>query len=276
MSAIAIIAGMELTSIVRRRLIPLFAVAFASIVVAIGAASGAVHEIGGSDTLQRTTFAAVPLALVLVPIVALLVGVTGHAGEPGSESFLFTQPVLRSEILVGKWLGQLLAVCGSIAVGLGAGGLLVVAQADFSFSGWRSFAGLVVSAMALGAVFLSIAALLASTIARRGTAIGAALFAWFGFVLLYDGLVIAVAQLLTGRTGARVLFTSVFGNPVDLVRLLMLAGAGTPHLLGAAGESWVRFLGGTSMAVSTSVAILLLWTIAPLFAAALVLERRDL
>jgi len=36
---------------------------------------------------------------------------------------------------------------------------------------------------------------------------------------------------------------SVF-NVVDLVRILTLTLEGTPHILGVAGESWMRTLGG--------------------------------
>jgi Cu-processing system permease protein len=135
---------------------------------------------------------------------------------------------------------------------------------------------LILAALALGAVFLSIAALLSSAIATRGTALGACLFAWFVFVLLYDGVAIALAQLLDGRAGARVLFGSVFGNPIDLVRLVALGLSGMPQVLGAAGESWMRFLGGPGAAAATSIAGLVLWIALPLLAAWRVLSRRDL
>jgi Cu-processing system permease protein len=274
MTAIQTIAGTELVSAVRRRWSQLFMTAFALIVLAMAASSGAVHELGVSDGLERTTIAVMPLVLALVPMMALLVGVTGHAGEAGSEAFLFTQPVSRIEVLLGKWAGQLLAVCGTIALGLGIGGLGVAVQAGSS--GWKVFGSLVAAAILLAAVFLSIAALLAAAIPRRTTAIGASLFAWFCFVLLYDGVMIALAQSLTGRSGARVLFTSVFGNPVDLVRLLVLAFSGTPHILGAAGDSWMRFLGGPAQAAGMSVGMLVLWALLPLVAAWRALAHRDL
>jgi Cu-processing system permease protein len=274
MTAIGTIARIELVSAARRRWTPLFTAALALLVMATAAASGAVHDTGGSDTLERTAIAVVPLMLALVPLAALLMGVTGHAGEPGSETFLFTQPVSRKEVLLGKWTGQLLAVWGAIAFGVGGGAAIVAAQSDLA--GWPAFAVLVAGAMALGAVFLSIAALLAAATTRRGTALGACLFAWFGFVLLYDGVVIAVAQSLTGASGARVLFGSVFGNPVDLVRLFVLSWSGAPDVLGAAGESWTRFLGGSSRAIGGSAAAIVVWTLGPLAAAWRVLERRDL
>jgi hypothetical protein len=51
-------------------------------------------------------------------------------------------------------------------------------------------------------------------------------------------------ELLTGSAGGRVLFGSVFGNPADLIRVAALSVSGTPNVLGAPGDSWVRFLCG--------------------------------
>jgi Cu-processing system permease protein len=273
MNAVMTIARIELVSVARRRWTRFFTIAFGLIVVAIAGSSGAVHELGGSDGLARTTVAIVPLMLALVPLIALVVGATGHAGEAGSEAFLFTQPVSRHEVLLGRWAGQFLAISAAIALGLGGGGIIVAAESDLS--SWLTFAALIIGALTLGAVFLSIAALLAAAIPRRGTVLGACLLAWFGFVLLYDGVAIALAQSLAGRSGARVLFGSVFGNPVDLVRLFVFAWLPTPDL-GAAGESWTRFLGGPGRAAGVSAAAIALWTVLPLAAACRLLARRDL
>jgi hypothetical protein len=96
------------------------------------------------------------------------------------------------------------------------------------------------------------------------------------FVLLYDGLALALAAWLTGPAGGRVLFASVFANPVDLIRIAILQMAGTPSTLGAAGEAWTRFLGGElrgAIAIGIAVAA---WTAAPLLVGATILRRRDL
>ena len=78
------------------------------------------------------------------------------------------------------------------------------------------------------------------------------------------------------RAGARVLFASVFGNIIDLVRVLALLLAGTPHVLGAAGESWLRTLGGPSGASWLSAFALLAWIFIPLAIAVRIRESRDL
>jgi hypothetical protein len=120
------------------------------------------------------------------------------------------------------------------------------------------------------------AAAIASTTDKRVTALGVSIFAWFAFVLLYDGAALSLAGWLTGSVGGRVLFASVLGNPVDLIRVAMLLLSGTPHVLGAAGDAWTRFLGGNVQAAVMAAGALTLWTVVPLAGAVRMLARRDL
>ena len=52
--------------------------------------------------------------------------------------------------------------------------------------------------------------------------------------------------------------------------------AGTPHVLGAAGESWLRALGGPEPALLLSSAALAGWIVIPLAIAAHIHARHDL
>jgi hypothetical protein len=95
-------------------------------------------------------------------------------------------------------------------------------------------------------------------------------------VLLYDGAALSLAGWLTGSRGGRVLSGSVFGNPADLIRVVSLSVAGTPNVLGASGDAWIRFLGGTATAGIAAIAALAVWMIAPLAVALRVIGSRDL
>jgi hypothetical protein len=63
---------------------------------------------------------------------------------------------------------------------------------------------------------------------------------------------------------------------VDLVRVLTLVLAGTPHVLGAAGESWLRALGGPAATSLMSTLALIAWILIPLAIAVRLRETRDL
>lgn len=272
--AVRTIARLEFVTVIRQRWVRLFAVAFALLTLAASYSSGALEELGGAEGFARTTVSLIPLVLVLVPLAALLLGVSGHTGEPGGEAFLFAQPVSRFEVLLGKWLGQTLSLGGALLAGFGAGALALTAAAGPE--GLPRFLVFVAACLLLAAAFLAVAAAVSARCSRRTAALGVAAFAWFFFVLLFDALALAAAGWLTGRAGARALFLSVFANPADLTRVLALSLAGTPHVLGAAGDAWLRFLGGPVPAVGLSVAALAAWVALPLEVARRAIARRDL
>jgi Cu-processing system permease protein len=274
LATVRVLAAAEFSAAVRLKWVRWLAAAFALLVVGAAWAAGAMSEISGAESFARTTVALVPLTLVLVPLTALLLGVTGQSGEPGTEAFFFAQPVARFEIVAGKWAGQTAALSAAIGLGFGAGALVVAGSAGAE--GLPRFLFFVAVSAALGGVFLAIAAVVSSAVPRRATAMSVAAFAWFFFVLLEDSAALALAGALTGRAGARALFLSVFGNPTAVARVLTLSVAGTPHVLGAAGDAWAFFLGGPAAAAVLAGAALLVWTAAALAGARALIGRRDL
>jgi Cu-processing system permease protein len=268
------IARLEVTAAARLNWIRLLTAAFALLAGAAAYSAGAADELSGADGFARTTVTLVPVVLILVPLAAVVLAVSGQSSEADGQSFLFMQPVSRAAVLVGRWLGQAAALGGAILAGLSIGAGVVALGSGVD--GIGRFALFGAAAVALALVFLSLGAAIAAATEKRVAALGAAVFVWFVFVLLYDGAMLSIAGYLTGRIGGRILFLSIFGNPADLVRLVALSWAGTPNVLGATGDAWLRFLGGTVAAGALAVGALAAWTLAPLIAGACLLNARDL
>lgn len=265
---------LDLVAASRLKWIRLLTLAFGLMAAAAAYSAGAAAEFSGAAGFERTTMTLVPVVLLLVPLAALVLGVSGQAADAGSEPFLFGQPIGRATVVIGRWAGQSAALAGAVAVGLGAGGAWIGMEAGPN--GALGFAFFVAASALLGVIFLAIAAAIASSTDRRLAALGVATFAWFFFVLLYDATALSLAQWIAGAAGGRVLFASVFGNPADLVRVIALNVSGTPNVLGAAGDAWVRFLGGTGLAALAAGTALATWTFGPLGIAAYLVRRRDL
>jgi Cu-processing system permease protein len=268
------IARLECIAVTRLKWVRLLTAAFATLTAAAAYSAGAANELTGADSFARTTMALVPVALLLIPLAAIVLGVSGQSCEPGSEAFLFSQPVSRATVLVARWLGEFAALGGAIVFGFGIGGIVVATGAGPA--GLVPFGAFVVLSAVLAAIFLALAAAIAAATDKRITALGIATFAWFFFVLLYDGVALAVAGWSTGLTGGRMLFASVFANPADLIRIAMLQTAGTSSVLGAAGEAWIRFLGGDVRAIVLMATALAAWVAAPLGVGVAALRARDL
>jgi Cu-processing system permease protein len=268
------IAQLELTAAVRLKWLRLLTAAFALLAAAAAYSAGAADELSGADGFARTTTTLVPLVLILAPLAAIVLGVSGQSAEPEGEPFLFAQPIGRPSVLIGRWLGESAALAIAVAGGLSAGGVVVALGSGFD--GVAGFTLFIAASVALAVVFASLAAAIAAATERRVTALGAGIFVWFLFVLLYDGAMLSAAGWLTGRAGGRLLLASVFGNPVDLVRIATLAWAGMPNVLGAAGDAWMRFLGGDARAALCAIAAIVLWIAAPLGLGSHLIARRDL
>ena len=274
MTHLLTIAQLELTAAVRLKWIRLLTAAFALLAAAAAYSAGVANEVTGAEGFARTTMALIPVVLILAPLSALILGVSGQASEPGSEPFLFGQPVGRSTVLIGRWLGESVALGASIVTGLGIGGVIIACGSGAD--GLLRFVFFVLSSVVLATIFLSIAAAIASATDTRVVALGVATFAWFFFVLLYDGAALSLAGWLTGSLGGRILFGSVFGNPTDLIRVVALSVAGASNVLGAAGDAWVRFLGGATGAAVAAMVALTVWMIAPLLVGVRLISTRDL
>ena len=162
---------------------------------------------------------------------SLLIGVSSLAPERGAAELLFSQPISRRTILLGKLLGLFEALVAAQALGFGAAGVVIFSQSGEE--GLSGFLILCAASAVLTAIFLAVAAFLAATaIGRRRTrALALALVVWFVAVVLFDVAALGLASLLASGPASRVLIVSVLVNPVDAVRtaaLLGIEGAALP------------------------------------------------
>jgi hypothetical protein len=158
-------ARQELLLAVRSRWTQVFATVFAALSIAV-AVSGYVLSGGhGVQDFSRTTASLVQLVLLLVPLAALLMGVLTLLPDRGAAELLFSQPVSRRTILLGRVTGLWIALVAAQLIGFGAAGLVIFSNAgDAGFSG---FALLVTGSAVLTAVFLGLAALVSVGSAGR-------------------------------------------------------------------------------------------------------------
>jgi len=275
LSALALFAREELTLALRSRWTQIFAVVFA--VLALGVAgSGYVLTGGlGVQDFSRTAVSLVQLVLMLVPLTALLIGVLALAPERGAAELVYSQPVARRTVLLGRMLGLFQALAAAQAVGFGAAGLVVYAEAGEE--GLSRFLLLVLSSLVTTAVFLGLAALLsAGAVGRRRTrALALALATWFVAVVLFEVAALGAATLLPSGTASRLLAVSVIVNPVGAIRtatLLAIEGTGA---FGAASLAFLRFTKGAWGAAALIGASLLLWLVVPVALAVRRLGRAD-
>ena len=274
-SPLLLCSHQELLLAVRSRWIQIFAVVFACLSLAV-AASGYILSGGhGFQDFSRTAVSLVQLVLLLVPLTALVIGVLSLSPERGASELLFSQPVSRETILLGRLLGLFQALAGAQAIGFGAAGLVVFSQAGEQ--GIGGFLLLVLGSLLLTAVFLGIAAVVACGAAgRRSRPLALALVIWFVAVLIYDVAALGLASLLPSGSASRLLILAVLLNPVDAVRTGTLLGIEGTAAFGGASLAFLRFTRGAANAVWLLSFSLLVWIALPAAVAAWRLKKADL
>lgn len=210
------------------------------------------------------------IALMVVPLVALVFGTMHVYASREFVQLLLAQPVPRGPLFTGLYLGLALPLTGAFVLSAGLpfalhGGAGVGAGALTAFA---------VSGVALTFAFAGIATWIAWSVDDRLRGVGAALGVWFGTTVLYDGLVLAMTVAFADWPLERVLLALMVANPVDLARLVVLGQLDVSALMGYTGALFNRALGTTLGAVVATLA-LTIWCAGPYLASARQFRRRD-
>jgi len=268
-------ARYELVLAVRSRWLQIFAAVFAGLALAV-ASSGYILSGGhGVQDFSRTAVSLVQIVLLLVPLAALVFGSLALTSERGAAELLYSQPVSRGRILLGRVLGVWAALAGAELVGFGLAGLVLSSQAGAE--GLDRYVALAGTAVGITGVFLSIAALLASgNTGRRTRVLALALVVWFLSVVLFDVIALGAASLLRSGSASRLLIWATLVNPVDAARTGALLAIEGTSAFGAASLALLRFTGGMTGAAAAVGTSLLLWLVVPFAIAVRSLSRADL
>lgn len=234
----AAIAGVEFRTGVRNRwvlLASLVLLAFASVLAFVGGAPGGAAHV---DRLTLTVASLATLSVYLVPLIALLLSFDAIAGEVdrGALPLMLATPISRMSVLGGKFLGHLAVIAIAILFGFGTVGAVLAAASGESV-GLIHLGRLIVTSIALGAVFLGVG-YFASIVARTsGLAAAIAVGIWLVSVVLYDLVLLgALVSDAGGYFSTKVFPWLLAANPADAFRLYNMAaldlGSGATGLSG--------------------------------------------
>lgn len=270
---IALVARKEIRDALRNRWFLLFALSFAALALALSRLSLGSGAAAGFAGFGRTAASLVNLVLLIVPLMGLTLGAASLAAEreKGTLATLLAQPLSRSEVLLGKYLGLGLALAAALALGFGlTAGILALGDAPIDAA---IYARLVGFTLLLALATLSIGVLISALSRGVGAAMGAALFLWLVLVFLGDLGLMGTAVTLRLEPGT--LLGAALLNPLEAFRIAAIGAlTGALDVLGPAGAYATRRLGARLSPLL--VGALGAWALLPLALAALVFSRRSL
>lgn len=268
---VAAIAGKEVRDALRNRWFLLYAVAFAVLALAVSWISLAGTGTYGFSGYGRTAAGLVNLVLLVVPLMALSLGAASVAGdaERGSLAYMLAQPIDRTELLAGKFLGLGVALVSALSLGFGASAVvLATAGAGAGLAGYAVLVGMT---FVLAAAMLAVGFLISVSVRKVSAASGIALFAWLALAFLSDLGLMGSAFAL--RLPVRTLFHLVLAHPLQVFKMAVLGSVhASLDVLGPAGL-YATQTHGRGLVVLFAVA-LCAWIAVPLVATWVFFTRR--
>jgi len=268
---VVLFARREFRDAVASKWFLLYTIAFTTLAIGISFLSLTGVGSSGFAGFGRTAAGLLNLVMLVVPLMALTAGAGSIAGERerGTLLYLLAQPVSRTQVLLGKYLGIAVALICSLCIGFGISGGVLAWRAGGV--GLVSYALLVGATAVLSLAMLSVGMLISVVSRRSAVATGIALFTWLGLVFVSDlGL---MASAVVFKLRVQEIFGLAAANPLQSFKMSIIVGINASlDVLGPVGAYASRSLGdGLPWVLAGSLAA---WTVIPLSLAVVLFARR--
>lgn len=224
-----------------------------------------------SGDVSKVIISLMNVILILCPLIATMFGVMYYYNSREFTELLLAQPIKRTSIFLGQYLG--LACSLSVSLLLGVGVPFVIYGIFGSPEIWNFFI-LIFIGIALSFIFSAIAFFIALRNENRIKGFGLAIVTWLFFAIIYDGLFLLIMVLFKDYPLESFALGASLFNPIDLSRILILLKLDISALMGYTGAVFQKFL-GTALGMGISFAILLFWIGLPTLGIQRVAMKKD-
>ena len=224
-----------------------------------------------NNDVSKAVITLMNVIIVLVPLIGTIFGVMYYYNSREFTELLLAQPVKRSSIFLGQYLGVASSLTLSLVLGLG---IPFVLYGLFGSNVIWDFSLLLVTGAFLTVIFTALAFNIAISNENKIKGFGYAVLLWLFLAVIYDGLFLMSLIILEDYPLDTFSLVASMLNPIDLSRTLILLKLDISALLGYTGAVFKKFF-GTDFGLLISMAILLLWTILPIFRLAYKANRKD-
>nr|AWJ66066.1 nitrous oxide reductase maturation transmembrane protein [uncultured bacterium] len=176
-------------------------------------------------------------------------------------ALLLSQPIKRSNVFLGHFLGLVCSLILAILIGIGIPFLIY--GVHVSDKVW-DFGMLLLIGVLLSFIFSGIAFLIGASNSNRIKGFGFAIVFWLFMAVLYDGIFLLVLVFFHEYPLENTSIVMSMFNPIDLSRTLMMLKLDLAALLGYTGAVFSKLF-GTSKGMILALSALMLWATIPIF-----------
>ncbi|SDS66698.1 Cu-processing system permease protein [Formosa sp. Hel1_31_208] len=224
-----------------------------------------------NNDLSKAVITLMNVIIVLVPLIGTIFGVMYYYNSKEFTELLLAQPLKRSSIFLGQYLGVALSLSMSLILGLG---IPFVFYGLFESSAIWDFSLLLVTGTFLSLIFTALAFNIALSNENKIKGFGYAILLWLFLAIIYDGLFLMTLIMFEDYPLDKVSLFGTMLNPIDLSRTLILLKLDISALLGYTGAIFKQFF-GTSFGLMVSLAMLSVWVILPVFRIVFKSKKKD-
>ncbi|HMQ44902.1 MAG TPA: ABC transporter permease [Mariniflexile sp.] len=224
-----------------------------------------------NNDLSKAVITLMNVIIVLVPLIGTIFGVMYYYNSKEFTELLLAQPLKRSSIFLGQYLGVALSLSMSLILGLG---LPFIFYGLFKSSAIWDFSLLLVTGTFLTFIFTALAFNIALSNENKIKGFGYAILMWLFLGIIYDGLFLMSLVLFEDYPLDKISLIGTMLNPIDLSRTLILLKLDISALLGYTGAVFKQFF-GTNFGLFISFGMLVLWVVFPLMRIIFKSKRKD-
>ena len=224
-----------------------------------------------NNDVDKAIITLLNIIIVLTPLIGTIFGVMYYYNSKEFTELLLAQPIKRSKIFMGQYLGISISLTLSLILGLG---IPFVAYGLFRSAAIFNFSLLLLVGAFLNFIFVALAFNIALSNENKIKGFGFAILMWLFLAVVYDGVFLISLVMLNEYPLDKFSLIATMFNPIDLSRILILLKLDISALLGYTGAVFKSFF-GTSMGLITSLGILMLWVIIPVWRINRKLRKKD-
>lgn len=224
-----------------------------------------------NNDLSKAVITLMNVIIVLVPLIGTVFGVMYYYNSREFTELLLAQPLKRSSIFLGQYLGVALSLALSLILGLG---IPFVFYGLFKSNAIWDFSLLLITGTFLTMIFTALAFNIALSNENKIKGFGYAILLWLFLAIVYDGLFLMTLILFEEYPLDKLSLVGTMLNPIDLSRTLILLKLDISALLGYTGAVFKQFF-GTSLGLIVSFIMLIIWVALPVLRIVFKSNKKD-
>lgn len=219
-----------------------------------------------SASREQVAVSLLNLVLLLIPLISIIFSTIYAYNLRDFMDLLLAQPISRSGVFMGQFLGLATSLSLAFLIGLGLP-LLVHGLTE-------TLTALLLIGILLTCVFSALGFLAVVWNVDRVKGMALSLLIWFYTAILFDAMILLGLLLFQDYPLETPTLVLTFFNPIDLARILILLKLDVSALMGYTGALY-KSLFGSWLGLSLALSALLLWVFVPLGLALKQFQHKD-